>query len=94
MIVFPPSSTMVANLSSPEKYGHYMGIYGLFQTFGWSLGPTLGGTLLDVFHDNASLMWASVSVMSLIAGLLYLNFSRSLTPLINSGRSENEINNG
>ena len=94
MIVFPPASTMVANLSPPDQYGHYMGIYGLFQMFGWSLGPTLGGTLLDVFHDNASIMWAVVSFMSLIAGLLYIHFSRRLSPLTNSGRSEDEVLNG
>jgi MFS family permease len=85
IIVSPPSVTIVANLSSPGYYGRYMGIFGLFQTLGWSLGPTLGGILLDTFKYNQSYMWIVISCFSALAGILYLKFERKLPKSVNNG---------
>ncbi|MFH1700095.1 MAG: MFS transporter [Candidatus Zixiibacteriota bacterium] len=85
IIVSPPSVTIVANLSKPGFYGRYMGIFGLFQTLGWSLGPTLGGFLLDIFKYNQTYMWMVISCFSALAGILYLKSERKLPPLVNNG---------
>ena len=84
MVVSPPSTTMVANLSSAGKYGRYMGLFGFFRTAGWSLGPTLGGTLLDVFESNRTIMWGLISLLALSASALYILFGRKLPPEVNS----------
>ena len=86
MITIPPSTTMVANLSSPAEYGRFMGIYGLFTTAGWSLGPTVGGILLDLFQGHPVLTWGLISSTALIASLLYLDFGRRLSREVNTGR--------
>ncbi len=85
MIVSPPSVTIVANLSPAGSYGRYMGVFGMFQMAGWSLGPTLGGKLFDLFGYNTSHLWFVISGMSLIAAILYMRLGRKLDPDINSG---------
>ncbi|MEZ5359388.1 MAG: MFS transporter [Candidatus Zixiibacteriota bacterium] len=85
MIVSPPSVTIVANLSPPTAYGRYMGVFGLFQMAGWSLGPTVGGILLDLFDHNPSHSWFVISGMALIAAALFYNLGRKLSPDVNSG---------
>ncbi len=90
MIVSPTSLTLVANLSPPDGYGQYMGIYGFFQMSGWSLGPTLGGILLDVFRLQPILMWGTVAMLAVVAAILFLDFGRRLTPYLNSGHQEEE----
>jgi MFS family permease len=91
MIVSPPSVTIVANLSSPEEYGRYMGLFGFFQTTGWSLGPTVGGGLLDFFAETPILMWFSISILGVIAFVLFINFGRRLPGYINSGLKIAEV---
>jgi MFS family permease len=86
IIVSPPSVTMVANLSPPGRYGRYMGVFGFFQTAGWSLGPTVGGALMDAFAGRTMVMWSLISLLALISSVLYINFGRKLPRDVNSGR--------
>ena len=86
MIVSPPSVTMVANLSAVNTYGRYMGIFGLFQMAGWSLGPTVGGILMDLFAYNTAHMWYVIAVMAFAAAVLYMRFGRKIDDDVNSGR--------
>jgi len=91
MVVSPPSTTLVANLSSPGNYGRAMGLFGFFQTAGWSLGPTVGGALLDLFAERTNIMWLLISIMAVAACLLFLNIGRRLSPHVNNGlRAEME----
>jgi len=93
LITSPPSVTMVANLAKPGQYGRYMGIFGLFQSAGWSLGPTVGGILLDVFSGRPIMMWTCISAIALTASLLFLNFGRRLAPEVNSGLKDGATSN-
>jgi MFS family permease len=86
IVISPPAMALVANLSPPDAYGRYMGIFGFFQMSGWSLGPTLGGFLLDVFAAKPVLMWAGIAVLGVAASILYHGFGRLLTPAQNSIR--------
>lgn len=90
MIVSPPTLTLVANLSGPGKYGQYMGLYGFFQTAGWSLGPTLGGVLLDVFATRPMIMWLIIASLAIGASVLFRNFGRRLPNYVDSGVKEQE----
>ena len=49
IVVSPASSNLVANMSPENMRGRYMGVYGLFSQFGWSMGPLAGGILMDAF---------------------------------------------
>ncbi|MCK5127213.1 MAG: MFS transporter [candidate division Zixibacteria bacterium] len=84
MIVSPPSVTLVANLSPKGQYGKYMGVFGMFQMAGWSLGPTLGGILMDLFSYNTSHMWYVISLMALVTVFLFLNYGRNISSDVNS----------
>lgn len=92
MVVSPPAMTIAANLSPAGYHGRYMGIFGLFQAAGWSLGPTVGGILLDTFHSQPLMMWTSVSFLGLIACGLYLNFGHKLPAEVN-GRYVSTVEN-
>lgn len=85
MIVSPPVLTLVANLSGPGRYGRYMGLFGFFQTAGWSLGPTVGGILLDVFVNRPLIMWLIIGFMAFISSVLYRNFGKRLPEDVDSG---------
>ncbi len=90
MIVSPPTLTLVANLSGPGKYGQYMGLYGFFQTAGWSLGPTVGGALLDLFAARPMIMWLIIASMAVGASILFRNFGKRLPDYVDSGVKDQE----
>lgn len=85
MMISPPSLTLVANLSPSGAYGRYMGLFGFFQMSGWSLGPTVGGFMLDIFATMPILTWTVIAFMAVIASGLYLNFGRRLSRITDSG---------
>ena len=44
-VISPSSTALVAKLSPDSERGRYMGAFGIFSSFGWSLGPAIGGSL-------------------------------------------------
>ncbi|HKJ69062.1 MAG TPA: MFS transporter [bacterium] len=71
MLVSPASSTMVARMAATEHYGIYMGAYGLFGTLGWSIGPFIGGLLID-YAPDAITLWSGVAIFGMIGGVGFL----------------------
>ncbi|SYZ73468.1 putative Major facilitator family transporter [Candidatus Zixiibacteriota bacterium] len=67
--VSPPALSIAANLAPEGRIGRYMGIYGFAVTGGWSLGPLLGGLLLDWAKPNFMYMWGIISLMVLLAAV-------------------------
>jgi len=67
--VSPPALSLTANLAPEGKTGRYMGIYGFAVTFGWSLGPMIGGTLLDWSKPNYIYMWGSIASLAIISAI-------------------------
>jgi MFS family permease len=74
MAVTPGTVTVVSRLAPRESMGNYMGIFGLFSNSAWSLGPFIGGFLLDFFPDNGVALWGIVACLGLVACLLYSSF--------------------
>ncbi len=72
IVVSPSSMNLVANLSPEDKRGRYMGVFGLFQQFGWSMGPFVGGILMDAFVGVPYLLWGGIAVFAFISALGYL----------------------
>ena len=75
----PASMNLVANFSTVELRGRYMGVYGLFNSFGWSMGPLIGGVLLDFAARRSMLLWAPIGGLALVASAGYWDLRRRLT---------------
>jgi MFS family permease len=67
---------LVANFSSTELRGRYMGVYGLFNSFGWSIGPLIGGVLLDLAAKRAMLLWAPIGGVAIVAAVGFWDLRR------------------
>jgi MFS family permease len=76
-IVSPSSSTLVARLSPENERGRYMGAFGIFSSFGWALGPALGGAMYDGLADQPLVLWGAVAAISMVSVLGYLYIGRT-----------------
>jgi MFS family permease len=74
-VTSPPSINLVANISPENERGRYMGVSGIFQTFGWSVGPLVGGVLYDTLVTTPMVLWGSIAAISLLsaAGFMWLS---------------------
>jgi len=78
-IMHAPSSTaLVANISPEESTGRYMGLFGLSRTLGWSLGPFIGGLLLDRFMQQGVIIWGTIALIGMVAAIGYLVLSQTV----------------
>jgi MFS family permease len=69
-IVFsPPSMSIVSQMASSGSRGRYMNLSMVLTGFGWSLGPMIGGALMDMYTDNIVIMWAAIGVLGIIGML-------------------------
>ena len=85
IIVSPPSLTIVSHMAPSQKRGQYMGVYGLFDTFGGSFGPLVGGIAMDAFPGQLVIIWTIPCLFGLgaVAGYLYLG--KRLKKEVNTG---------
>ena len=72
IVVSPALSNLVANMSPENMRGRYMGVYGLFSSFGWSMGPLAGGVLMDAFVGTPIILWGGVASFAIAASIGYL----------------------
>ncbi len=72
-ILFSPVSMAVVGELSPKSWrGRYQGFYGLAETMGISLGPTLGGALLDASAPDGRLaVWGPIAAVIFMAGVAF-----------------------
>ena len=76
IVTTPASMNLVANFSSAELRGRYMGVYGLFNSFGWSIGPLIGGVLLDLASRRPMLLWTPIGCLALLAAAGFWDLRR------------------
>lgn len=74
--VSPSAMNMVADLSPEKERGRYMGAYGIFSTFGWSMGPAVGGVLYDLFHLDPVVLWRCIAAIAMIGALGFVYLGR------------------
>ena len=82
-IVFSPITlSVVAELSPEDWRGRYMGFFGLSQTLGISVGPLVGGVLLDVFPTDPRFIWGIISFVAFAAavGFYWWGITRRASP--------------
>ncbi|MDW5561908.1 MAG: MFS transporter [Methanomassiliicoccus sp.] len=78
-VISPSSNALVATLSPENERGRYMGAFGIFSSFGWSVGPAVGGVLYDALHTAPLALWGAVSLIALLSVLGYLYLGRLST---------------
>ena len=78
IVTTPASMNLVANFSTIELRGRYMGVYGLFNSFGWSIGPLIGGVLLDFAARRSMLLWSPIACLTLVAAVGFWDLRRRI----------------
>jgi MFS family permease len=69
-ITFAPTSSAVVGAMAEENWrGRYMAFFGLSETLGWSLGPLIGGFLLDIFPSQPIAAWGPIAALAFIASI-------------------------
>jgi MFS family permease len=63
--------TAAAGLGDPARPGRVMGVFGLVNSLGNSLGPFVGGHLYDAFAAHPSRVWWTVAAIGVVGALAY-----------------------
>jgi MFS family permease len=78
IVTTPASMNLVANFSNESNRGRYMGVFGLFNSFGWSIGPLVGGVLLDVATGRPLMVWTTIAGLAFTAAIGFLDLRRRI----------------
>jgi MFS family permease len=65
----PTSMAAVANMAPEQRVGRYMGLFGLTEALGWSLGPFVGGILFDVLYTTPVALWGIIAAIGVTAAV-------------------------
>lgn len=72
-LIFPIANAYVGDLAPPQKRGTYMGIFNLFLTSSFGIGPLAGGWLSDAYGMESSFYWmGGLNAAAFLAILLLL----------------------
>jgi MFS family permease len=69
MVSAPAQYTTATSMAPPDRIGAYAGLFGLAQTAGQSVGPLVGGFLLDQLGDRR--IWMILPLFGVIAAATY-----------------------
>jgi predicted MFS family arabinose efflux permease len=74
----PSIMTVVGRLASSNWRGRYMAFIGMSETLGMSLGPLMGGLLLDKFSGKPLIVWGITAVLAVCAAIGFSLFGRRI----------------
>jgi MFS family permease len=74
--IAPTSLAVVGEYAPPGMRGRYQGFFGISETLGVSLGPFIGGMLLDAFVGNNFAIWGTIGAFAVIAALGFFLWGR------------------
>ncbi len=79
-LVIPISTAYVGDLAPPQQRGRYMGIFNLFLTSSFGMGPLAGGWISDHYGMAASFYWmGGLTVLAFLAVVAFLPESHGNT---------------
>jgi MFS family permease len=84
--VAPTSLAVVGEHSPPGMRGRYQGLFGISETMGISVGPFMGGILLDVYTGSTFPIWGTIGSFALTAGVGFLIWGRLQHRLAYTGK--------
>lgn len=73
----PTSMAAVANMAPEQRIGRYMGLFGLTEALGWSLGPFIGGLLFDALYTVPLVLWGIIAAIGVAAAAGFATTTRS-----------------
>jgi MFS family permease len=76
IISSPVQLSVIGEFAPQDQRGRYMGLFGLSETTGVSIGPLLGGILLDAFPFDLRLVWAPIASIAFVAAIGYYWWAR------------------
>jgi MFS family permease len=74
----PSFMTVVSRLAASNWRARYMSFFAMSETLGMSLGPLLGGFLLDNFPAQPYLVWGITALLAVAACVGFAIFGRRL----------------
>jgi predicted MFS family arabinose efflux permease len=74
----PTIMTVVGKLASTNWRGRYMAFFGISETLGMSLGPLMGGFLLDRFPNQPIYVWGIPAILSVCAAIGFGRFRANI----------------
>jgi len=81
----PTSMAAVANMAPEERVGRYMGLFGLTEALGWSLGLFVGGVLFDVLHTTPTALWGIIALIGVTAAVGFGTTTRGTGQQVEGG---------
>jgi MFS family permease len=82
IVTTPASLNLVASFSNDSNRGRYMGAFGLFNSFGWSIGPLVGGVLLDLALGRPLVLWGTIGGLAFLAAQGFRDLRRRIDTAI------------
>jgi len=79
----PSGTTLVSNWAPESQKATYLGVYGLFQSVGRSLGPFYGGILADHFLRQPFILWGVIAGIGMIGAVGFGVLRNFLSPKVN-----------
>ncbi len=77
-LIIPIATAYVGDLAPPDKRGTYMGIFNLFLTSSFGMGPLIGGWFSDAYGMPASFYcMGGLTALAFVAVLLFLPEARA-----------------
>jgi predicted MFS family arabinose efflux permease len=77
LLTEPSEMATAAALGDPQRPGRAMGIFGLVNALGNSLGPFAGGNLYDRTTGRPMLLWGAIAAVGVAGALGYAAVERS-----------------
>jgi MFS family permease len=74
----PTIMTVVGRLASSNWRGRYMAFFGVSETLGRSVGPLMGGFLIDHSPGQPILVWGVSAILAVVAAIGFAGFARGL----------------
>ncbi len=71
MMLSPAQTSTAADLGDPARLGRAMGLFGLAQQFGVSVGPVVGGLAIDHLGHSHITMWMTLAALPALVAVGY-----------------------
>jgi MFS family permease len=71
VLVAPASTALAAQLAPDAERGRYLGLWGMASNGGFSIGPVIGGSLLDHHPGRSPVPWLTLAGVGVVAALVF-----------------------
>jgi len=87
IMMSPAQTSTAADLGDPARIGRSMGMFGLAQQLGVSVGPLVGGLCIDHLGHHHVRMWAVLAGLPMLVAIGYAALARRIVRAGRAGRA-------